>query len=185
MIAELDPHDPLSGEISFIGYGMEDNTIITCAWDRTIKIHTDEGREGVSGKDNVLRGKKNCQRKDIICGDYSHNLGLIATGSRDHSTRIWDYERVKFEEEITAHTSEVSIVKFIKPFPLLMTADNSGQLYLWVTKPHPLAGSCLVAWRNMFTLQKMCPITSIDSYYNEKTGEFLIIIGDETGYVRV
>ena len=127
----------------------------------------DEKQELKSAKENVLRGKKNSQKKDIICGDYSHNLGLIATGSRDRTVRIWDYERIKFEDEIVAHTSEVVIVKFIKPFPLLLTADNSGQLYLWVTKPHPKAKHCLVSWRNMFTLQKMCPITSVDSYYNE------------------
>ena len=53
-------------------------------------------------------------------------MGLIATGSRDKKVRIWDYERVKMEEEINAHTSEVVIVKFLKPFPLLLTADNNG-----------------------------------------------------------
>ena len=63
-------------------------------------------------------------------------MGLIATGSRDHSVRVWDYERVKFEDEILSHSAEVVIVKFIKPFPLLLTADSTGQLYLWVTKPH-------------------------------------------------
>lgn len=99
--------------------------------------------------------------------------------------RIWDYERVKFEDEIHAHTSEVVIVKFIKPFPLLLTADNSGCLLVWLTKPHPKAKSCLVSWRNMFTLQKMCPITSVDSHYDEKTGTFLLCVGDEMGYIRV
>ena len=86
----------------------------------------DDKQELKSPQENVLRGKKNCHKKDIICGDYSHNLGLIATGSRDHGVRIWDYERVKFEDEILAHSSEVVIVKFLKPFPLLLTADNSG-----------------------------------------------------------
>lgn len=105
-----------------------------------------------SAKEIVLRGKKNCHKKDIICGDYSHNLGLIATGSRDYKVRIWDYERVKFEEEISAHTSEIVIVKFLKPFPLLLTSDNTGQLLVWITKPHPKAKSLLVSWRNMFSL---------------------------------
>lgn len=86
----------------------------------------DDKTELKSPKANLLRGKKNCHKKDITCGDYSHNLGLIATGSRDSTVRIWDYERVKFEEEITAHKAEIVIVKFIKPFPLLLTADNSG-----------------------------------------------------------
>lgn len=41
MINELDSHDQTDGEISFIGYGNEDQTVITCAWDRFIKIHLD------------------------------------------------------------------------------------------------------------------------------------------------
>ena len=58
---------------------------------------------------------------------------------------------------------------------------------LWLTKPHPKANSCLILWRNMFTLQKMCPITSID-IYSSVTPEgttLKVIIGDEMGYIRI
>ena len=37
----------------------------------------------------------------------------------------------------------------------------------------------------MFTLQKMCPITSVDSYYDPITERFLLLIADEMGYVRI
>ena len=37
----------------------------------------------------------------------------------------------------------------------------------------------------MFTLQKMCPITSVDSYYDPLTQKFLLLIADEMGYVRI
>ncbi len=126
MTNELEGHDPQDGEISFIGYGDNDNTIITCGWDRMIKIHNDQVIELRNPKENVMRGKKNCHKKDIISGDYSHNLGLIATGSRDSSVRVWDYEKVKLEHELLGHTSEVVVVKFLTPFPILLTADNSG-----------------------------------------------------------
>lgn len=137
MIHELDGHDPQDGEISFIGYGEDDHNIITCGWDRVIKIHSDRRDEMKDPKENVLRGKKNCHKKDITCGAYSHNLGLIATGSRDYTVRVWDYEKVKLEDELIGHTSDVVILKFLNPFPILLSADNSGQLYLWLTKPHP------------------------------------------------
>lgn len=29
-------------EVSFIGYGGDDNTIITTSWDRSIKVHLDD-----------------------------------------------------------------------------------------------------------------------------------------------
>jgi hypothetical protein len=126
MIHELEGHDPQDGEISFIGYGEDDQNIITCGWDRIIKIHSDKIDEMKDPKENVLRGKKNCHKKDIICGAYCHNLGLIATGSRDNTVRVWDYEKVKLEDELIGHTSDVVIVKFLNPFPILLSADNSG-----------------------------------------------------------
>lgn len=136
-------------------------------------------------KKNVLRNRKNCHKKDIICADYSHNLGLIATGSRDHCVRIFDYERVKFEDEILVHTSEIVLVKFLTPFPILLTIDSTGQLYAWTVKPHPRPKTCLLQWRNLFNLVELNPISAIDSHYDEEKEQFLIIIGDEKGSVRV
>lgn len=37
----------------------------------------------------------------------------------------------------------------------------------------------------MYSLQKMCPITSIDSYYDESTKTFLLLFGDEMGHIRM
>jgi hypothetical protein len=31
----------------------------------------------------------------------------------------------------------------------------------------------------------MCPLTSVDSYYDEKSGTFLLLVGDEMGYIRI
>jgi len=41
-ILTLDQHNPFEGEISYIGYAGEDHTIITCGWDKVIKVHMDE-----------------------------------------------------------------------------------------------------------------------------------------------
>jgi hypothetical protein len=56
---------------------------------------------------------------------------------------------------------------------------------LWLTLPHDDGNKLLIKWRNMFTLQKMCPITSIDSYYDPIRKTLKIIIGDEMGFVRI
>ena len=42
MTQELEGHTKDTGEIAYIGYGGEDDTIITVAWDRKIKVHKDE-----------------------------------------------------------------------------------------------------------------------------------------------
>jgi WD40 repeat protein len=109
----------------------------------------------------------------------------LQLGANNHRVRLWDYEKVKYEDELKGHTNEVSIVRFINPFPLLITADNTGELYLWLTIPHEEGNKLLVKWRNMFTLQKMCPITSLDSFYDKEDNTLKIVIGDEMGYVRI
>jgi len=117
----------------------------------------------------VLRGKVNCHRKDVISGDFARHLDLIATGGRDNLVRLWDYERVMLIHEYKAHDSEVSIVRFIEPFPLLLTSDSSGFICIWLTKPHPLAGRLVTTFRNVLDLKQCTPISAIDTYYNEKT----------------
>jgi WD40 repeat protein len=96
MTHELQAHGKEGdGEISYIGYGGEDGTIITIGWDKTIKVHRDERIEHRTADENVLRGTPYTHSKDVISGDYAHYLGYIATGSRDKLVKVWDYERVQ------------------------------------------------------------------------------------------
>jgi WD40 repeat protein len=159
-INTLESHSEENGEISFIGYGDEDLTIITTAWDRIIKVHKDDRNENQKPSENVLRAMRKCHKRDIISGDYAHNLGLIATGGKDNLVRIWDYERMKHENEIIAHKDEVTTVKFLKPFPLLMTADSKGVMYIWYINPQ-LSGTkkCVMRWTNKFSIELECNLT--------------------------
>lgn len=106
MTLELEAHNATDGEVSFIGYGGEDHTIITCGWDKTIKVHMRAVLANSAKASEVKRGKADAHKKDIICGAYSHNLGLIATGSQDCRVKVWDYERVIMLDEFR-HKHEV------------------------------------------------------------------------------
>ena len=79
----LEEHNSADGEVSFIGYGGEDHTIVTCGWDKCIKVHMDEQVHHKTASQLVKRGKAYTHKKEIICGAYGHYLGLIATGSQD------------------------------------------------------------------------------------------------------
>ena len=221
-ILTLDQHNPHEGEISYIGYAGQDNNIITCGWDRVIKVHSDEKQElsveskGVlkvkqrgkspgKGKkevvekynnlENLLRGRTEAHPRDVICGDFAPHLDLIATGGRDNKARIWDYERINCLEEIEGLEiedsqgggeklqNEIQIVKFIHPFPLLLLSDSVGNILIFITAPHPKKGTCMLNWRNNYTLKSNSTITAIETFYDEKN--FLLIIGDENGTVRV
>ena len=76
----------------------------------------DSRKEKKRGRSNTMRGKADAHAGDIICGDYSHNLGLIVTGGRDSKVKIWDYERVKLESEFGGHQETLVLAKFIEPF---------------------------------------------------------------------
>ena len=37
----------------------------------------------------------------------------------------------------------------------------------------------------MYSLQKMCPITCIDSYYDAANKSLILLFGDEMGHIRM
>jgi len=86
-----------TSEVSFIAYAGNDLNIVSCSWDKKIKVFWD----GINLE--FLRERAEAHSADIITGDYSHNLGLIVTGGWDNKVWVWDYERVKMEFEILIH----------------------------------------------------------------------------------
>jgi WD40 repeat protein len=168
MTHELERHGKDDGEISYIGYGGEDQTIITVGWDKTIKVHSDDANEIRKPAEKVLRGAPNTHGKDVISADYAHYLGFIATGSRDNTVKVWDYERILVQHTITAHQDEVNVVKFLKPFPLLLTADQSGLLYIWLIKPKVNEPQLVLTWRNLKSIMEQPPITAVDVFYQRE-----------------
>lgn len=186
---ELEEHNPADGEISFIGYGGGDHTIITCGWDRTIKVHMDEQVHHKLPSQLVKRGKPDTHKKDIVCGAYGHYLGLIATGSPDQRVKIWDYERVILLDEFR-HRLGVQLVHFIKPFPLILTSDSVGTVRIFIVrppppcKPHKLHKRLVTKLDNM-SIDKEVPVTAVDTHYNKETGKLLLLQGDECGDVVV
>ena len=104
-----------------------------------------------------------------MAADYCHNLGLIATGGLDKDVKLWNYERMKLEYEIKAHDRDVVIVKFVWPFPLLITADNTDTMFLWLTEIGESEAKCLLQLTNSFTNKDTLQITAVDSFWNESS----------------
>ena len=146
-----------------------------------------DGNTNGNGKNawTLLRGKVNCHRKEILCGDYSRALDIIASGGRDKVVRLWEYERVFMSQELKGFKSEVTIVKFIADFPLLFTSDQEGNAYIWVTKPHPDSDRLVATWSNTLGALSATQITAVDTHYNPKTGDFWLFLGDDIGEVKI
>jgi WD40 repeat protein len=132
-----------------------------------------------------VREVKNAHQLDITCLAYSKSLDLIATGSRDCTVRIWDFETMKLESILHGHSSEINSVTFLDPYPIVIMSDNQGVLSMWAVmcEQFNYATTPLVKWSNMHTLAETSVITGLS--YCEIDGQLLLLTGDETGTVRL
>lgn len=42
-----------------------------------------------------------------------------------------------------------------------------------------------MSWRNNHSLEKVSPISAVDSFYNPETKQYIVIMGDESGMVKI
>ncbi len=79
---------------------------------------------------------------------------------------------------------------FIKPFPLLLTADSVGTVRIWIVRPppphaaHPDCNKLVTKLDNM-SIDKEVPVTAIDTHYDKEKSELLLLLGDENGEIGV
>lgn len=76
-----------------------------------------------------------------------HRL-LLFSGLVHVRAKLWDYSLLRLEEVIVAHRQEITCVRFLDPLPCLATADMTGKVLLWATRPHPNGGALLLVIRN-------------------------------------
>ncbi|GMH51993.1 hypothetical protein TrRE_jg4923, partial [Triparma retinervis] len=132
-IATLPPH---SSEISCMIYAKEDKCIITGSWDRSLRIYDDFHNNPSS---SLLRCITNAHDSDVTSIAHDNSLGLIATGSVDGNVKIWDFQFLTLDCDVTENLdtlSEVTVLKFVQPFPLLLSADSDGGISMIPVRPY-------------------------------------------------
>ncbi|CEL95412.1 unnamed protein product [Vitrella brassicaformis CCMP3155] len=165
-------------EVSGLVYCPGDRCLLSVSWDKSLVVH-DEGSEGSLATPKVWRRIANAHAGDITCCAYSRRLGLIATGSTDRIVVVWSYEKMKRVAELFGHQAEPTCLRILEPFPLLCSADQLGQVFLWLIPPHPLAervldnearqarnGTVLLTrFLNLHSLESAVPIQCMDFFY--------------------
>ena len=73
--------------------------------------------------------------REITALVYSEHLSLLASGSQNGSSAIWDFDAGKLETTLFGHEGEVTHLEFIEGYPLLMSSSADGTICLWGTKP--------------------------------------------------
>ncbi|KAE9018775.1 hypothetical protein PF010_g5835 [Phytophthora fragariae] len=162
VLARWTPH---AQQVSALLYCKEDHTVLTASWDRSLRLYDDDAPRGggIAARNVLLRCITDAHDSDIKCLAYCHALSLVASGGIDGSIKLWDYiyflledtlaapppaNGVSFNTSSPSHgamnphaTSEVNVLEFIEPYPLLLSGHESGQVCLWsltLSKPTTL-----------------------------------------------
>lgn len=80
---------------------------------------------------HTLRSIKNAHfTQEIQALAFSQRLSMIATTAQG-IIFLWDYETMKLIGGMTNAYSEVQILQFMDPYPLLASLDLSGHIIVW------------------------------------------------------
>ena len=97
--------------------------------------------------------------------------------------------------------SELGLLEFIDPYPLLAAADSQGNLLFWAVRPHPRSGECVHAVAHITDVQtghsktfmtsdidcraeNKSIVTAMKSIRDKRTQHTWLYTGDEFGDIR-
>jgi WD40 repeat protein len=69
----------------------------------------------------------------VLCGAFSRDGRLVATGGSDNTCRIWDASTGEPSTPAMRHDARVARVVFSPQYPSLLTESLDGRAYLWCT----------------------------------------------------
>ena len=72
---------------------------------------------------------------DITCIAFSSMFCHIASGSSNGLIAVWDFELAKLEAALFGHNKEISNLKFVEPYPLLISSSLLGEILIWGVRP--------------------------------------------------
>ncbi|KAG7388097.1 hypothetical protein PHYPSEUDO_013057 [Phytophthora pseudosyringae] len=170
---------PHGQQVSALLYCKEDHTVLTASWDRSLRLYDDDAPKagGVAARNVLLRCITDAHESDIKCLAYCHALSLVASGSTDGAIKIWDYIYFLLEDTCTPpaptnsdffdasspgviNASEVNVLEFIEPYPLLLSGHESGQVCVWSLTPSK--PTVLLLCFYPFHMTPVCPLIPME-----------------------
>ena len=85
---------------------------------------------------------------DVTCAAYAFYIKLVASSGPDAAINLWDFGTGRHVGRLTAHTSEVTVLKFLEPFAFLASADAHANICVWAVPPSADRFSCIKRLKN-------------------------------------
>jgi WD40 repeat protein len=114
-------------EVTGLRYVLGTKMLVSCAWDRTIRVFDEDPPHACVGMRSIARAHD----ADITCCDASNNLVLISSGDPLGFVKVWDFETLKLDGACVGHRGTIVDTKFLDPYPLLCVIDDDGQFVMW------------------------------------------------------
>jgi WD40 repeat protein len=131
-----------SSDVTNLFFNEEDQILISTGLDSLINIYDESNSEETQKLRTVKGGHKIAERNNqIFALDFSNHLNLFATGSTDGLITVWDFELSKIDdicyiEKNNDKVMDVYSLKFLEPFPILVSSYSDGSIYFWGVKPN-------------------------------------------------
>lgn len=61
---------------------------------------------------------------------------LIATCTKDGEIHLWDFEKGHFISRLRTTMKEIIALRFLDPYPLLLSSDITGTMTIYIVRPH-------------------------------------------------
>jgi WD40 repeat protein len=88
---------------------------------------------------NRLRGKLVGHKDTVTCVAFSPGAPLLATGSLDHTVKLWDVSGMQVVRTLEGHQEGVVTITFNHVGTMLASASEDGIVRLWDSAGNPLA----------------------------------------------
>ena len=144
-------------DISSLYYFYDDSQenllLISTGFDSLINIY-DEGNSEETEQLRTIKGGHTLAGKanEITVLAFSKTLNLFATGSFENLICVWDFEMSKLDDvfslRMRGEKNSVKCLKFLDPYPILVSSYTDGTLYFWGVRQNKDRGQCILRARN-------------------------------------
>ena len=120
--------------------------------------------EGEPDESVLLRQVRGGHRQEITIMATDFHLSLIATGCINGEITLYDFEMSKNVGILIGHKENITALKFLPPYPMLISASLDQTVCIWGVRGGQHSNTCLKVIRNSswnFCKDMPCTVLSI------------------------